>query len=156
MSNSLRSGAGGQTNLAVCANLPATYDQLGYEALTWVDVNCVSSIPKFKPDWASGEKLCIQDGANIPYKTVKQTLEVSLEIVDDVNHPSRAIFTSAYAVQSGDASKVAIRRTDSIGNVEYVVLTIVTAARGDLTDNDTIFMATGQTNPDTFVEVDVV
>lgn len=92
---SIFAGAGTNFYLTSTTTPPATYDAVGYAALTWVPIGCISSLGSFGKTFNDVTFDCLVDGATHHLKGTlsRGTLEVTIAL-DDASTAFTALETA--------------------------------------------------------------
>ena len=87
--------AGSTLYIADDGALPATFDEAGYEALTWVKVGMITELPEFMPSATINSVMILDD--RIPLKTKGSTDpgDMTVPMVRDVTDAGQAIIKVA-------------------------------------------------------------
>ena len=104
--------------LGVVADVPATQDAAGYEALTFETVGSLIDIPEFGPNAQVVESMPLASGAVLKYKGMINYGSVSLGLEIDFEDEGQAVFESAVeGATKNDQHSFELTYPD--GTVEY-------------------------------------
>lgn len=126
------------TTIAVSANLPATYDDTGFAALTYTDIGEVTTAP------GSGGKTfedvswtTLADAATKHRKGTSDQAEQTMEIIDDRDDGGQDILKTAL----DSADEISMKVTYNNGEVDYAQI-LVTGYEGTGGDANTLRQST--------------
>jgi len=84
------------TVLSISAAQPATYDSVGYAALTWTKIGLIGSIGDLTGQWDSDEFNLLETGGTVRAKTFRDPGSTQLTIGYKPADAGQAILLSAY------------------------------------------------------------
>jgi hypothetical protein len=87
--------AGSTLYIADLAVLPATFDEAGYEALTWVKVGMITEIPEFMPSATINSVMILDSRTPLKTKGSTDPGDLTIPMVRDVTDLGQAIISVA-------------------------------------------------------------
>lgn len=105
------------TLLSVCASLPATHDQAGYEALTFTEVGEVTDIGDFGPEFAEVTHIPLKTAVVQKFKGSLNYGSVALTLGRDADDAGQAILKGEDGLFSQDPIAFKVEFQD--GSVQY-------------------------------------
>lgn len=93
------------TRFYVCATLPATYNQAGYEALSWTEIGEVTDGGSFGKTWQVTNHNPIATGETFKFKTTSDNGDVTLQMARIPSDAGQTILraannsTASYAIK---------------------------------------------------------
>ena len=130
---------GGGTKISVSATLPATVDQAGFEALTFLPLPALSEIPVRPRSYRSVPFDKLQDEAIDSVRGLAELIELELAVHDGQRDNAGYLIVKAAfdAVKGTDAEKIAVKIANAAGSVtEYYIMRVFAMNQGDRTGND--------------------
>ena len=130
---------GGGSSIAVSATLPATVDQAGYEALTFLPLPALEEIPERAASYESVSFNKLQDDAVDSVRGLAQLIDLELSVHDGQrdNAGYLAVKAAFEATKGTDAERIAVKIANAAGTVtEYYIMRVFEMNEGARTGSD--------------------
>ena len=130
---------GGGSTIAVSATLPATIDQEGYEALTFLPLPALSEIPERAASYESVTFNKLQDDYVDSVRGLAQLIDLELSVHDGQrdNAGYLAVKAAFDAVKGTEAERIAVKIANAAGSVtEYYIMRVFRMNEGACTGGD--------------------
>lgn len=110
--------------IEVCATEPATYDETGYNALSWTAFNDYDNVPSIFGGYEMQTFAGIRTG-NIPYRGQRVGRTETFNVPDDDTDAGLTIVDAAFdAAKGSTAEKMSIRVRDENNKYEAAVVLV--------------------------------
>lgn len=130
---------GGGTTIAASATLPATVDQAGFEALTFLPLPALEEIPERPRSYESVTFNKLQDDSIDSVRGLAELIEIRLAVHDGQrDNAGYLILKAAFDATKGtDAERIAVKIANAAGTVtEYYIMRVFSMNEGARTGGE--------------------